>query len=143
MFGIASSLLWKIGAGSATVLALVLGFFLITTTMESHRIAGERDKLTASINDPNTGYIARLTQERTNVITLKSAIETQNSAYQKQSDSDKAKLAALTKQLAAAQARTADAEKRLKVFMATKPQGATLTDRVTDVDNRILKDLQK
>ena len=140
---LASGLMWKIGTGLAAVVALILGFFLVTASIENHNLTKERDKLSKSITDPNTGYIARLTQSRTNVVTLEAAVKAQNESYKKQSEAASAEMARLKKELAAAQAQTREYERRLNAFMATKPQGDTLEKRVTDIDNRILKDLRK
>lgn len=146
MFGVpipGGAMLWKIATGGAAILALVLGFFLLTTTLENRSLTKQRDKLSLSITDPNTGYIARLTQSRTNVVTLEGAIKTQNEAYEKQSKAAQAELARLKKELSAAQAETRASERRLSQFLATKPKGNTLAERVTDIDNRVLKDLHK
>jgi hypothetical protein len=138
-----SGLLFKIGLGVAAVASLVMAYFLFTMSIENENLVKERDRLSLSITDPNTGYIARLTQSRTNVVYLEQAIKTQNEAFKRQSDASKAELERLKKELAAAQARTRAQEKRLAAFMATKPQGVTLEERVTDIDNRILEDLKR
>lgn len=135
--------LWKAGAIGAVLVSLVIGFFLISTTMENRQIGKERDKLALSINDPKTGYIARLTQARANVAELENAIVVQNTTFKKQSEEARLSMEKLKKELAAAQRRSLEAERRLAVFMSTKPQGATLEDRVNDIDRRILKDLNR
>jgi hypothetical protein len=138
-----SALSWKVGTIGAAVLAVIIGIFLFSANMENKRIISERDKLSIQINDPKTGYIARLTQARANTDALEAAIVSQNAAMQRQSTEAKLKIEDLRKELAAAQKRSLEAERRLAAFMATKPQGSSLEARVLDIDRRLLKDLNR
>jgi hypothetical protein len=135
--------LWKAATIVAFLASLVVGYFLIQSGFENKQITKERDRLALTITDPKTGYIARLTQANANVVILQKAIETQNIAFTKQSEASKVELRRLTKELALAQAKSREAERRLAEFMSRKPQGATLQDRITDIDNRVLKDLKR
>ena len=131
-----------VGIG-AIFLTLIVTFFLFKATFETRALTKERDKLSVAIGDPKTGYIARLTQARANEALLEVAIKTQNESFTKESNASKAELARLKKELQAAQVRTRVAEKRLQLFLAVKPRGATLIERVNDIDQRVLKDLQR
>lgn len=133
--------LWKVATGGAALVALVLSALLLSSYFENRNLVTQRNTLTASINDPKTGYIAQLAQARTNVETLKVEVASQNAAYTKLSADSQARLAASEKQLAAAQAQTRAMEKKVDGFLATEPQGATLEDRIQDIDNRALQEL--
>lgn len=132
--------LWKIATGAAAVVALLLGILLTTSYMQNRDLTRQRDGLSVAINDPATGYIAQLAQARTNVETLKVAVEQQNAAYDKLSVESQAALRLAQARLAAAQAETRALERKVASFLATKPQGATLEDRVRDIDDRAMKE---
>jgi len=128
--------LWKLATGGAAIVGLVLSALLMTSYFENRDLMCQRTALQTSINDPQTGYVARLAQANTNVATLKHEIEIQNTAYDKLSAESKALLASKQAELAKAQAATRAMQLRLNGFLATKPQGATLEDRVRDIDAR-------
>jgi hypothetical protein len=138
-----SGILWKIATGLAGVASLALGGMLISSNIENRAISKQRDGLTSLITDPKTGYVARLTEANTSIHTLKVSIETQNKAYASLSETSKRQLAESNRRLVLAQAQTKTMEKRLAGFMATKPQGATLEDRVRDIDSRVLTELKQ
>jgi hypothetical protein len=132
--------LWKVATGLAGVATLVLGFMLISAQIENRVITKQRDQLTQQITDPKTGYVARLTQANANVAVLQTAVAEQNTKYEKLSRDSKAALAASEARLAAAQARTRTMQKKLDGFLATKPQGVTLEDRIRDIDTRAMSE---
>jgi hypothetical protein len=132
--------LWKIATGGAAVFALVLGVFLLSSYSENRGLSQQRDAFAEKINNPKTGYIAQLAQARTNVEQLKTVVETQNAAIDRLSAEGAARLAASERRLAAAQAETRVLERKVAVFMSTKPQGVTLDERVRDVDSRAMKE---
>lgn len=137
---------WKIATLGAGVVAAILGFLLFTSHLENKSLVAERDRLVLRIEDPKTGFIARLTQANANVVTLQGAVKSQNekiAAAGVKAEADRQQLERLRKELALAQAETAKMQTRLNQFMATKPQGNSLSERITDIDGRILKDLKR
>lgn len=143
MPALGAKLLWKIGAGFAVVATIVLAFFLVKAQLENRSLGKERDKLTKSINDPVTGYIARLTTAQNNVVILESAIKRQNSEFTRQSNAAKAEMERLRTQLRAAQAESAALQRRVNKIMGTPIAGQTLEQRVQSVDKMVLEDLKK
>lgn len=132
--------LWKIATGGAVVVAILLSGLLVASSFENKDLMKQRNTLAAQINDPKTGFIAQLSQLRTNQAVLTQAIETQNVAYDKLSKESAARLAATRAALLVAQRETNTAERKLAGFLATKPQGVTLEARVRDIDERALKE---
>lgn len=132
--------LWKIATGAAGVVALVLTVMLATSYMQNRDLTKQRGVLSAQINDPVSGYVAQLAQARTNVATLTVEVERQSAAYDKLSAESQARLAASQAALTAAQAKTKVMERKLAGFLATGPKGATLEDRVRDIDERAMKE---
>lgn len=138
-----TSIIWKIATGLVGFITVVLMGLLVATYFENRELMTQRDQLAVSINDPRTGYVARLAQSRTNVQTLKAEVERQSAAYVKLSAESQARLAAAERRLAIAQRATREMEARLAVFLSQPPQGATLEERVLDIDERILKELSQ
>jgi len=136
-----TSNLWKVATGGAALIGIVLSALLLASYFENRSLMVQTTKLQTSINDPMTGYVARLAQATTNVATLKHEIEVQNKAYDQLSAESKALLAAKQVELAKAQEQTRLMTVRLNGFLATKPQGATLEDRVRDIDNRGMEEM--
>jgi glycosyltransferase A (GT-A) superfamily protein (DUF2064 family) len=137
---------WKLATAGAAVLTAILGVFLFMSHLETKQLTAQRNKLIAQIEDPKTGFVARLTQANANVETLQDAVKVQNVKLQEQAvaaESDKRRLAALRVELATAQKETAAMQLRLNHFLATKPQGDTLDARVRDIDKRILEELAR
>jgi len=132
--------LWKIATGVAAALALSMMALLMSSYFTNRDLTAQRDVLANRINDPNTGYVAQLAQARTNVAQLEKAVAQQNEAYDRLSTQSLNRLAESRRQLAEAQAQTRVMERKLAGFLATKPQGATLEDRVRDIDARALQE---
>jgi hypothetical protein len=132
---------WKLAFGGATIVGLVLSALLLASYFENRSLTSQRDTLAAQINDPETGYIAQLAQSRTNVAQLQTALDRQNVAYLKLQDDSRAALDAANTKLAAAQAHSRKMERQLGQFLSTKPQGATLEERIWDIDRRAMKEL--
>lgn len=135
--------LWKIMTGLAGVTTLVMGGFLIHSYFDNRSLTNQRNALSKEINDPKTGYVAQLFQARTNVSTLRVAIDEQNKAYHTLSEASKKALADSERRLAEAQKRTKLAEQRVSRFMATGPKGDSLEDRIRDIDDRAMKEFVK
>lgn len=132
--------LWKGATAGATVIAVVLIGLLISSYFVNRDISRQRDALSAQINDPTTGYVAQLAQARTNVETLKVEVQRQNAAIDQLSQDSQRRLAEAERRLAAAQAYATRVERQLAGFLATGPSGATLEDRVRDIDERAMKE---
>lgn len=133
-----SGQVWRIATGAAAVIALAMMALLMSSYFTNRELTQQRDVLANRINDPKSGYVAQLAQARTNVEQLKVAVAVQNAAYDKLSAESAARLAESKRQLAAAQAETKVIERKLAGFLATKPQGSTLEERVRDIDRRAL-----
>lgn len=128
--------IWKLATIAAGVLTLVISGLLTYTYFEKEDLIEQKTELVRQITDPNTGFIAQLAQSRANVTTLKVQLETQRASFQSKEAEGNAKLKATEAKLAAAQVKTQAMERRLASFLATKPQGATLEDRIRDIDAR-------
>jgi len=133
--------LWKIGTFAAGLICLVLSGFLIASTLENRGLVVQRSALSAQINDPKVGFVARLAQANTNVETLKVALNTQRQSFETKAAQREAVLAETSRKLKLAQVSTRTMQLKLDRFLATKPQGATLEDRVRDIDQRALSEL--
>ncbi|MGN6819308.1 MAG: hypothetical protein ACTHJR_11630 [Sphingomonas sp.] len=138
-----SGQLWKIATGAAGVIALVLGFMLISTTIENHQLSNRNKDLMTQIEDPNTGYVAKLAQAHTNVATLQNQLKESLASYQKLEKESNAKLADTEIKLKAAQDQTEQMKGQLRRFLATKPQGSTLEAQINDIDRRAMAEFLK
>lgn len=139
MFGIVNW--WKIATGGAAVLSAILSVLLGIVYMQNRDLTHQRSELSKSIYDPVDGYVTRLAQANTNVETLKAVISEQNVAYENLSRASEAKLRAAEAQLAKIQSENKAIEKKLQGFLTTKPQGATLEERIQDIDRRAMLEL--
>jgi hypothetical protein len=140
MFGLAFPSPWKLATGGAAIIALLLTVLLFSSYKVNQDLTQQRAVLQKSINDPETGFIVQLAQARTNVETLKVEVERQSQAYDKLSKDSEIALAAARAKLAVAQQETKAIERKVAGFLATKPQGATLEDRIRDIDDRAMKE---
>lgn len=134
---------WKIATGGAVVITLLLSALLMASYFQNRDLSSARAELARRIDDPKTGYVVQLAQARTNEATLKAVVTRQNAAYATLSATSRAQLAQSERALALAQARTREMEVRLRSFLATKPRGSTLEERVRDIDDRALAELIK
>lgn len=135
--------IWKIATIGAGVVSLVLVALLMSSYFERQDLLKQRAALELRINDPKTGYVAQLAQATTNVATLKVAVERQTKQLKDFEAASNAQLKATEAQLKVAQEQTRVSQLKLNRFLATKPQGATLEDRVRDIDARALAELIK
>lgn len=135
--------LWKGGAVLAAIISVVLAGFLAKTTYDKNQIEDQRAKLEQKITDPVTGYIARLRTSENNVITLKAAVERQNTIYRQQSEASAKELNRLRAELRVAQAERVALQARVNGLLRKPIVGNTLEERVLDVDKQILEDLKK
>lgn len=133
--------LWKIGTIGAGIVTLVISALLMNSYFENRQLIQQKTELVKQITDPNTGFIAQLAQSRTNVETLKVQLRTQRESFQSKEAEGNARLKATEAKLTAAQVKTQAMERRLNSFLATKPQGATLQDRIRDIDARGMSEM--
>lgn len=131
---------WKLATGGIAALTLVLSGLLVSTYFENRNLIAQSKALSREINDPKTGYVVRLAQQSTNVETLKAELNSQRESFQIKEAERNAVLAETTRKLEAAQANTRKMQVQLDRFMSTKPQGATLEDRIRDIDERAMSE---
>lgn len=132
---------WKLATILTGVVSLVLTSLLLASYFENRNLTRQSAQMSETINNPKTGYIARLAQANTNVAQLRTSVEVQNRAYRELQSVSAARLAATERRLALAQAETRRMERNLAEFLATAPQGTTFEERVRDIDERILEEL--
>lgn len=134
--------LWKAGAVAGGVAAVALGGALIVKSFEMASVDKQRATLQMAIDDPKTGYVARIAQSETNVAGLQVAVASRDKAITDLSAADAARLAAMTKAVAAAQALSFGDARKLAIYSATPPAGADQCAQVLDIDGRV-RDLLK
>lgn len=133
--------LWKVATAAAGVVSLVLIALLLAANVENRNLMKQRTELSKQINDPETGFVARLTQARTNEAQLRVAIERQRQTFQAAAEQNNARLVETERQLAAAQVQTRQMETRLRSFLSTAPQGSTAEEQISDIDSRGLEEM--
>lgn len=142
MIGWLQAQAWKlVGLGAAAV-ALSLGVALAFQLGDKARITAERGALHRAINDPDTGYVVRLNTCRTTAASLEQAIEDQNARVRAQAEESARRVAAAEAAVGRARAETEAANARVAAFLSAAPQGATVCERVEDVDRRFLEMLR-
>ena len=134
---------WKLATGAAGVLSVVLSGMLIVASLENRQIAKHRDELITAIQDPHTGYAARLAQSNTNIATLTEAIKTQNSELDKLSSKSMAMRLHSEQQLALLATENSKLQKSLAKFLDTVPSGNTVCEKLEDVDRRAVEEFLK
>jgi hypothetical protein len=135
--------MWKIGAIIAAIVTLIIGGLAVKTQIENRQLDKQRVELQKSINDPVTGYVARLTTAQNSVITLKAAVQKQNTEFTRQSNAAKVELARLKRELSVAQAQTKVYQRRVNELLNKPIEGRTPQERYDSVDKLILEDLAK
>lgn len=133
---------WKIATVASGAVILGLVGAMVVVKLDNRQITKLNEQLDTRINDPSTGYVARLAQANTNVETLKVQLAEQNEAFLKKSNADAARLKETEAKLAAALAERAKIQRQVDQFLAIKPRGNTLEERVIDVDTRLLEILK-
>lgn len=133
---------WKLATIVAGVVTLGLTATLVVVKLDNRQLTKLNEQLDERINNPSTGYVARLAQANTNVETLKVELAQQNEAFKKKSESDAARLRDTEAKLAAALVERARIQRQVDAFLAIKPRGNTLEERVVDVDTRLLEILK-
>lgn len=142
LIGTVTGLKWKIGTVVAGVGLLAASGALVVAHINEAALTKQNLALDARIDDPKTGYIVRLAQADTNTTTCKSAVLQRDAVIQKQSADSLANNAAIQARFDTEHAARIVAERQVGAFLAHKPTGATVQDRVMDVDAQILGDLK-
>jgi hypothetical protein len=135
--GTIQAALW--GAGIAAALVAVP---LIVQTVRLELIKNERDGLRAEISDPDTGYIARLTQCRSNGARLAAEIERQNGAIEGLESRMADAIAAAEAEAADAREEAAGLRARARRFIERPIAGETACARAADVDAAFMAELE-
>lgn len=133
---------WKLATAGLAAVSIGLGVYTAVVSLDRARIEVERKSLEQQIQDPKTGYVARLAQAETNVVTARAAVDQQNATLQSKSAADAAALADLSKQVAQANAATAAANTKIDRLLKTPLAGADACARMNDADKRLLETLK-
>ncbi|MDR7062002.1 MULTISPECIES: hypothetical protein [unclassified Sphingopyxis] len=94
------------------------------------------------LNDPKTGYVARLTTCKANNQILSVGIDRQNASIATNAARGAAAVADATRSVADAQVKTAEAQRKATAILNTQPSGDTACAKVLDVDARLLESLK-
>ncbi len=132
----------RIMLGGAAAALIATSGFSVVQAIENRHLSKQVTQLDGRINDPRNGYVVRLSQAETNTATCTTAIGRQNTAIRDLGKRDAAAVAAVQARYDTEHAERVRAESSAAAFLAHKPQGASLTDRVSDVDAQILGDLK-
>lgn len=130
---------WKYATGGVSI---VLVLVVIVAGINIRSAGRQIDTLLDRIENPKTGYIARLATEEASTATLRASIEVQNGAIETMSKESEAALAAANRKLALEAKARRVAENRAAVLLGRRPVGSTLEARIIDVDNRVLETLK-
>lgn len=131
--------LWKLTTAAGVIGCVVLTGYLIAARVENGHLTADNEALTASINDPATGYAARIAQCRVNTLTYEDAVKQQNVAVDAQAARDKTALDAAEAALTASRDRVAKLQAQAAVTLAYKPSGANACERSQDVIDNYFK----
>ena len=132
---------WKIAAAGLLVLVISLGVQLARVAGDRAKIEKQRAALELSIEDPATGYRARLRTCTDNTVTLTEAITAQGEKVKALGEESRAKTAEAQKAIDAAERGRAAADAKVKSLM--RPLVATETcQRVNEADARLLETLK-
>ena len=130
---------WQLAAIAAATLVVILSIVLIVSGLNLKRVERERDQLHDAIHNEATGYIVRLNTCQGNVSALEISIGDQNAKIMKLQEQTAARVSAAEAAVEAARTETQAATNRLNRFLSQAPQGATVCERVDDVDRRFLE----
>lgn len=134
--------LWQAGAIGASAAALVIGVALGVTTIQKNNAVKRADGLAQQIDDPITGYRARLSSCEANVDLLDGEIAKQNDAIERVGAESAARVAQAQAGLAAARRDAADARYRAERLAGATINGATVCERFEDADRQVLEMLR-
>lgn len=134
-----SALAWPTALVGA-VASVALGVTVAVQHFEMRSLQASNSALHAEIEDPHTGWAARLAQSETNAAGLNLQIADTNRKLQVQSDLSERVVAGLQKQVAKANADAVASRNKIAAILMTTPLvGATVCDRYDDADKRLLE----
>lgn len=136
-----AALLWKLGAGGASVIALALLGALILEKQATTRAENERDSLQARIEDPDFGYIARLTTCGDNTARLQASLDRQSEQIQVLSEEGQARRTETERRLEELRAEAEAAQSALDRRLQAPLLGTTSYERVQEIHGRFLEAL--
>ena len=125
-----------------TAALVVTTGFGVAQTIENRRLITTNTELDARINNDKTGYVVRLRQAEANAVVCTEAVRRQSAAVRDQSKRDTATIANVQARYDVEHVARLRAERSAAAFLARKPQGATVSEQVLDVDAQILGDLK-
>lgn len=123
----------------AGIAAAALGVTVTVQHFEMRSLQASNSALHLAIEDPHTGWAAKLAQSETNNAGLKIQIADTNTKIKAQSDLSTATIAKLTKQVAAANAEAVTERNRIAAILVPPLQGLTRCDRYDEADKRLLE----
>lgn len=132
----------RIMLGGAAVALVAATGYNVVQAIDNRHLSKQVTQLDGRINDPRTGYVVRLSQAETNTAACTTAVGRQTAAIKAQGQRDAATLAASQARYDREHTARVKAENSAATILAHKPQGATVADRVADVDAQILGDLK-
>ena len=138
MFGLGDKAL-AVGLGVA--LALSVG----TNVKQHFTITGLKSSNTTlerQINDPDTGYVARLATCKANTQALSGGIDRQNASIAANTARGAAAVADATRSVAAAQIKTAEAQRKASEIVGNQPSKGTVCDRLLILDKRLMGEIE-
>jgi len=142
MIGWVQAQAWKLGTFGAAAVALLLGVLLLVEKAETGRLTAANAALSDAIYNPQTGYIAQLSQCHTNVESLKASLDSQSTKVKALEADSNRRLAAAEEDLAEARATAARLEVRADATLDYRPAGADACARVEDVRRKYLEALK-
>lgn len=104
-------------------------------------LEGQITALTDRIENPTTGYVAKLATAESNEIKLLDALDQQTAKIAMISADSERQKSETAQKLATAAAATAEANRRLAAFMAARPAGDTVLERAEGARKQILEDM--
>lgn len=131
------SLLWKIGAIGAASFALTLAGALILEKQATHRAENERDSLREQIQNPETGYIARLRTSRDNSARLTQGIARQNLQLERLAADGERRLADAEREIN--RLRLAASTPAAREALTPVSEATTVCARIEEYDTRFLE----
>jgi uncharacterized membrane protein len=131
----------KLAGPIAGALALLFLVFGLVQWSEKKGVEHRVDTLQAQIDNPTTGWRAKLGTCSTNVDRLDAALTSQSAATEAQRAASDRAIAAATKDVAAAQKGQAVADAKVKKLLAPAV-GADACIRLLDIDQRVRETLK-
>lgn len=137
MFGIEEKFI-AVGLAAALVISVGGNVKQAFTARDLRTTVRTLDK---QLNDPKTGYVARLTSCRASNLALSGGIDRQNASIANNAARGAAAIADATRSVADAQVKTAEAQRAATAILNARPSGDTACDRVFDIDGRLMETL--